>query len=101
MLLKFNLGNRVKIRATGRFGEIIGYKEELVFNKGEITHSEKYLVQLNQYTSSYYDEEQLMFDDEIDPKVEKALLNSMIDYNLEKRNFELVKYYADLKKKLG
>jgi hypothetical protein len=96
--MKFNLGDEVVIRATGKIGKIGHCKNEKYFVKGKLKIINSYGVIFSPYyTTGWFYEAALSYPLEVDPEFDEELLNLMIDINLENRNFDMVKNYSDIK----
>lgn len=93
----------VKLKATGRAGEITAFKEECSFKDGKLNHTKRYLISFASYINNWHDESELvdMHNYNFTKKFEEQLLNMMIDINLDNQNFDMVKNFSDLKKKLS
>ena len=100
ILLKFDIEEKVKIKATGRKGIIKEYKVEGVKVDGVKQHKIMYLVDFGRHMIDWVKEDCLDHYNEykFDKKFEIGLLNFLIDINLDKKNLEMVKYLHDLKK---
>lgn len=99
--MKFNLGEKVKFRATGRTGEVRMYKHELYLHNGSTKESIKYYVHFPPFTNEWYSEDQLQHLLEVDSKFEFNFLEFLIDMNLKDGNYDMVKNFNEQKEKLG
>ena len=97
--LKFNINDKVRVRATGRLGTVIGYKYEIHLEKGVKTTKVQYSVNFGTYLIDVFKEEQITHEFEFDKKFEIGFLNLLIDIYLSNkhRNLKMVKYLHDLK----
>jgi hypothetical protein len=99
--MQFQIGEKVKVTATGRIGEIKAYRQEGWNINGRIDETIKYYVFFPPYSNEWYKEEQLQHVLEVDRKFESNFLDYLIDMNLKDGNFDMVKNYHNQKKKLG
>lgn len=99
--MKFSLGEKVKLRATGRIGEVRMYKLEGYLHNGVEKESLKYYVHYPPYSNEWFKEDQLQHPLEVDSKFESHFLDLLIDMNLKDGNYDMVKNYHEQKSKLA
>jgi hypothetical protein len=102
--MKFNIGEKVRLRANDRVGVIRRYlisgKEINGVEKEEI----KYEVNLGNYYENWFTEDQLQrYDDyyKVSDQFEIGLADMMIDINLVKENIHMVKNFFNIKQSFG
>lgn len=85
---KFNIGERVKLKATGYAGEVVGrkYDESKDYN-GDIITVIIYTVQHSKYSKQTYSEDDITFDEHFTKEFEDHLLHNTIDGNLILKNY--------------
>ncbi|MBL4951085.1 hypothetical protein JK635_02370 [Neobacillus sp. YIM B02564] len=99
IMLKFDIDEKV-VTTTGKTGTIKSFRVDGNNKNGVKTIDIKYYVHFGGYASDWISEEHLKpyHDyDNFSPKFELDFLNLLIDVNLSKRNFEMVKYFNELK----
>jgi hypothetical protein len=89
--MKFNLGEKIRLRSTGRLGEIIHCKHEKYIYNGKITESKRYEVHFGSYDRRWYFEQDLVSDYEFDNKFEIELCDLLINVYLRNKKYDLVK----------
>jgi hypothetical protein len=97
--VKYQIGDKVRVKATNRVGEVISTKHELFIKNGVVTENKIYNVNFGSYLNDTHREDQIELYDVFDDKFEIGLINLLIDVNLSKRNYEMIKYLYDLKQK--
>jgi hypothetical protein len=94
MLTTYEIGDKVRLRATGRVGTVKSYKYERSRNSatGAIEEQSKYFICFNSFTFAWHDEYELKVyhEYEFDNLFELSLLNLLIDVYLKSGDFELV-----------
>jgi uncharacterized protein YodC (DUF2158 family) len=101
--MKFELGQRVRIKSTGKDGKITSYRIDGYYLKGEVKEIIQYSVNTGTMYDNYFKEDSLeAFNTyEFDKKFETGLVNLMIDINLDHENYNMVKNFADIKQSLS
>jgi hypothetical protein len=89
--LKYQIGEKVKVIATGRTGEIKAYKHEAFHINGKIEETIKYYMFFPPYTNEWFREDQLSNTYIFDDKFELGLSKFLIDLYLKNRKFDIVK----------
>jgi hypothetical protein len=102
--MKFELGERVRVKSTGKVAKIKGYRIDAYYLQG----NERHLVQYNLDYGTYYDNwlkedmiEKFNTTYEFSKKFEAALADLMIDINLANKNLHMVKNFFDIKQSLN
>lgn len=97
--MKFQIGDKVVVRATGRTGEITQWKVEQFVKNNHIETIKRYAVSNSSYYgATWYKEEDLQLDNVFDIEFEVGLLDLLIDVYLSARKFYLVKEMYNQKK---
>jgi hypothetical protein len=100
-VMKFEIGERVKIRKTDVKGEIISYKYEKEYKQGCIQESRRYFTKTKNSVFLWYDESELARDEyTFDPIFERKLLDDLIDIHLKNKQFDVVKKLNEEKQRL-
>lgn len=99
--MKYEIGEKVKVKATGRTGEIKAFRHEAFLINGKIEETIKYYILFPPYSNEWYKEDQLQHLLEVDSKFELNFLDYLIDMNLKDRQFDMVKNFHEQKEKLG
>lgn len=101
--MKYNLGDKVRLKQTGKTGEIQHYKFDTYFVNKKVHELHRYYLYLGGHNFNWYSENEIEAigeDDKFTPKFEIGLLNLLIDINLTSGNFDMVKWCNDEKVKL-
>jgi hypothetical protein len=89
--MKYEIGQKVKVAATGRKGEIKAFRHEGFVVNGKIEEVIKYYVFFQPYSNEWFKEDQLSNTYTFDNKFQINLSNFLIDLYLKNRKFDLVK----------
>jgi hypothetical protein len=103
--MQFEVGDKVSIAATGRTGQIIHKKTEEYIVNGKLITAISYGIKLPPfYSFSWHKGIELKhldkFEDGFEKQFELTFLNLMIDKYLDKRKFDIVKYYSNFKNEI-
>lgn len=98
--MKFEIGEKVKIKSSGKIGEVKTYKKEVFWHNGKLNTVRKYYVYTDQYYNLWFDESDLdhynsyKFED----KFEIELLNFLINVYFDHGKWDLCRQLAEEKK---
>lgn len=97
--LAFHKGDSVRVKSTGQKGEITQFKVEGFTVNGVDKLKIQYSVNFGNYMTNWFTEDNLEYYNTYDftPKFELNLLNLLIDFNLDKRNYDMVKQLNELR----
>jgi hypothetical protein len=99
-MMKFSIGERVKIRDKDIIGEVVQTEYKHTIYKGNEKISKRYLVkQSNSWSSQWYDEDMLESVLELSDTYALEVYNLLIDANLMVGNFDMVKKLNEEKQK--
>jgi hypothetical protein len=99
-MMKFSIGERVKIRGKDIVGEVVQTEYKHTIYKGNEKISKRYLVkQNNSWSSQWYDEDMLESVLELSDTYALEVYNLLIDVNLMVGNFDMVKKLNEEKQK--
>lgn len=98
--MRYNLGDKIKIKASGEEGTIMQIKEQRQFLSGVEDYSIQYYIKLkgNTYGQWYLQHEIEEIKEGFSDEFEIGLLNLLIDIYLDKRDFTMVKALCEKKK---
>jgi hypothetical protein len=98
---RYQFGDRVKVKSTGRIGNVTYRKTEEFPFRGKINKIYSYGVTFEpHYTTNYYKEEDICYADRFEEDFEREFAGLMINVYLKNKNIPYVKVYADIKNKL-
>jgi hypothetical protein len=97
--VNFYLGDKIKVKETGKIGEIKAYKVEGFYHGGQIVNTIKYYIRFEPYANLWLEEKDISYEHtyEFPAKFELNLLNLLIDINLDRKDFEMVKQLNELR----
>jgi hypothetical protein len=99
--MKFEIGDKVKVKSSGIRVEIRAFKYEKAYSNGKLLESYRYFVKTHSGNFIWFDEN--LLEPEIytfDPKFEVKLLDELIDAHLSSKQYDVVKKLNDEKNKL-
>jgi hypothetical protein len=99
--MKFEIGDKVKVKSSGIRVEIRAFKYEKAYSNGKLLESYRYFVKTDSGNFIWFDEN--LLEPEIytfDPKFEVKLLDELIDAHLSNMQYDVVKKLNDEKNKL-
>jgi hypothetical protein len=101
--MKYEIGQKVRVKSTGKVGKITCYRIDGYYLQGALREVIQYSVNTGTNYDSYYMEDLLesFGTYEFDKKFETALANLMIDINLDQENFDMVKNFNIIKQSLN
>jgi hypothetical protein len=97
--LKFELGEKVRVKSNGRTGEITQTKHETYVLYGKKYETNRYGVNLGSFYTDWYDESMLepFMSYEFTDKFEEGLCDFLIDTYLKHKQFHSLKKLSEQK----
>jgi hypothetical protein len=96
--MRFKLGEKVKVIATGQIGEVKTIKTELTLVNGQPREIYQYFIFIPPLSNRLFNENELAYgkdEPEFSKKFELNLLNLLIDINLKHGNYDAVKHFNE------